>query len=104
MNTRSQTHANWHRLIEEYKKSGLKRSKFCKEKGIPISSFAYYLRTYNKCQSQQKPAFSQVVVQPQIMPPIAEIKIDLPNGIRCQVSSCIHPDQLKKLMGVLLVC
>lgn len=104
MNTRSQKQPDWHKLIEDYKKSGLKRSKFCKEQGIPIPRFAYYLRAYNKCQPQQKPSFSQVVVQPQIMPSKAEIKIDLPNGIRCQVPSCIHPDQLRKLMGALLIC
>ena len=104
MNTHPQTPADWHKLIEEYKKSSLKRSKFCKEKGIPISRFAYYLYSYNKSKPQKKPEFSEVIVQPQIIPTIAEIKIDLPNGIRCQIPSCIHPDQLKKLMGALLVC
>ncbi len=76
MNAHPQTHTDWHKLIEEYKKSGLKRSKFCKEKGMPVSRFAYYLQAYN---AQQKPAFSQVVVQSQIIS-TTKIKIDLPNS------------------------
>lgn len=33
-----------------------------------------------------------------------EIKIELPNGFRCQVSCDIPPEVLKKIMGALLSC
>jgi hypothetical protein len=107
MNSQQKTREEWYLHIEEHKKSGLTQVEFCKQKGLVLANFVYYLQQYrkqNNILSKESHSFSPVVVQTQNNSSSNEIKIDLPNGFRCQVSCNTHPDQLKKILGVLLLC
>jgi hypothetical protein len=106
MSNQPKTREEWFKLIEEYKKSGLKQSIFCKQKELVPSRLSYYFQRYHQQQKNtalQPPSFSQVMVQLPT-PSVNEIKIELPNGFRCFVPSNIQPEQLKRMLGVLLTC
>lgn len=100
------TREEWYSLIEEYKSSSLTQVNFCKQKSLILARFAYYLQQYRKKDQgklSQSPAFNEVIVK-EGNSSQGEIKIELPNGFRCQVSSNIYPEQLKKILGAILTC
>lgn len=99
---------DWFLLIEEYESSKQTRSEFCRQKGLIISRFSYYLHSYRKKNNssinKEAPSFSQVTISQPASSSNQEIKIELPNGFRCQVPFSISPEALKKIMGALLSC
>lgn len=98
----------WFALVKEFEQSHTTQINFCKQKGLIFSRFTYYVQIYRKnikpASKQEAPRFSQVVVSQPLSSSQHEIKIDLPNGFRCQISPSISPEALKKIMGVLLSC
>lgn len=55
MNDQPKTREEWFKLIEEYKKSGLKQSTFCKQRDLVPSRFSYYFQRYCKQQKNTSP-------------------------------------------------
>ncbi len=100
--------AEWFLIIEEYQNSNLTQSEFCKQNNVVLAKFVYYLQIYrkqNNIKSQkEKPSFSEISISQPISSAASEIKIELPNGFRCQVPSSISPEVLKKILGALLSC
>lgn len=100
--------AEWFALIEEFEKSNLSQINFCRQKGLILSRFTYYVQIYRKIKApspQRKTScFSPVIVSQSPSAATSDIKIELPNGFRCQVASTIAPDILKKILGALLSC
>lgn len=108
MENSPKSRTEWFALVKEFEQSDITQTDFCKQKGLILGRFTYYVRIYRKdmkpAPTCESPSFSQVVVK---QPPIAsqsEIKIELPNGFRCQVPSSISPEALKKIVGALLSC
>lgn len=100
--------SEWFLLVDEHQNSRLTHANFCKEKNISLAKFSYYLKIYRKLNNmpikKEKPLFSEVLIPKTISLSAAEIKIELPNGFKCQVSSAVSPDAFKKILGVLLSC
>ncbi len=97
----------WFALVKEFEQSNTTQINFCKQRGLILARFTYYVQIYRKniqpTSKQEAPSFSQVINQP-FGSSQHEIKIDLPNGFRCQIQSSILPETLKKIMGALLSC
>lgn len=106
MNKQPKTRSEWNGLIEEYQKSHLTQPAFCKEKGLILHRFVYSIQRYRKQNklSQPSPSFSPVVIKPSAHSSHSEIKIELPNGLRCQVPTTLSLDSIKELLGALLRC
>lgn len=98
----------WFLVIEEYQNSNLTQAEFCNQNNLTLAKFVYYLQIYrkqNNIKSQkEKPSFSDISISQPISSAASEIKIEFPNGFRCQVSSSISPEALKKILGALLSC
>lgn len=107
MNDGPKTRQEWQIVVGEFLNSGLTQKEFCRQKNLILARFVYYLQLHRK-QSQtnlsQESSFSEVVVKKSTKASQDEIKIELPNGFRCQVVSDIHPEHLKKILGALLTC
>lgn len=100
--------SEWFALVKEFEQSEMSQISFCAQKGIILSRFTYYVQLYRKTikptPKQEAPSFSEVAVNQSPSTSPHEIKIDLPNGFRCQVPSSISSEALKKIMGTLLTC
>jgi hypothetical protein len=98
----------WFALVKEFERSNITQVEFCKQKSLILSRFTYYVQIYRKhiklLPESEFPSFSQVVAKESLSSFQSEIKIELPNGFRCQVGSTISPDVLKKIVGALLSC
>jgi len=96
----------WFTLIKEYESSKQTKANFCRQKNLIISRFSYYFQQYQKKNNlvQESPSFSPVTISQLTNSSQHEIKIELPNGFRCQVLSTISPEALKKIIGALLSC
>lgn len=98
----------WFLLVEEHAQSNLTQKEFCKEKDLSLVRFGYYAQRYRKQNVNkellQPSTFSEVFVQSKPNSITHEIKIELPNGFRCNVSSAIQADHLKKILGAILSC
>lgn len=108
MNDGPKMRAEWQIVVVEFLNSGLTQKEFCKQKGLILGRFVYYLQLHRKQYQVKSPqdtsTFSEVIVKKSATSSADEIKIELPNGFRCQVACDIHPDQLKKILGTLLTC
>ena len=96
----------WLALVKEYENSNFSQSEFCKERNLTLHKFVYYrqqLRLQNDKSSVQH-SFTPVVVSSSQKINANEIKIELPNGFCCYVSSNIQSEHLKKLLGTILSC
>lgn len=100
--------SEWFLIIEEYRNSHLTQAEFCKQKNLVLGRFVYYLKNYRKRNNlraqREKPSFSEISVSHSVSGISNEIKIELPNGFRCQVPSTISMEALKKLLGALISC
>jgi hypothetical protein len=98
-------YAKWKELIAEHAKSGLSRVAFCKHHHLSVSKFKYYSRVI---PSQEKRGADNVFSAIQIKPPepcgSSDIKILLPNGFQCIISSTTPVSPVKRLLEVLLSC
>ena len=96
----------WFALVNEFEQSNITQKDFCKQKGLILGRFTYYVQIYRQSKKptskNELPSFTQVTVNQSSFQ--HEIKVELPNGFRCQVPSSILPEALKKIMGVLLSC
>ncbi len=108
MENEPKNRSDWHLVIEEYQNSNLTQAEFCKQKNLVLCKFVYYLQSYRKQNNikaqREKPSFAEITISQQLASSASEIKIELPNGFRCQVPSTVSPDALKKIMGALLSC
>lgn len=100
------TREEWFALVNEYENSNFTQAEFCKKRNLTLHKFVYYrqqLRSQN-VKSTTEHSFTPVVVNQAHKASSSEIKIELPNGFSCYVSSTISPDYLKKLLGAILSC
>jgi hypothetical protein len=107
MENSPKSRSEWFALAKEFEQSKTTQINFCKQKGIIRSRFTYYVQIYRKDINptpKETPSFSQVVVNQPLSSSQQEIKIELPNGFRCQIPLNISSEALKKLIGALLSC
>jgi hypothetical protein len=108
MENSPKTRSEWFALVKEFERSHTTQINFCKQKGLILGRFTYYVQVYRKdtnpTPKKEAPSFSQVVVNQPLSSSQYEIKIELPNGFRCQVPSNMSSEALKKIVGALLSC
>lgn len=100
------TRDEWYQIVEEFEKSKLTQATFCKQKGLSLCRFGYYVKKLRilKTTEFSKPSFSSVVMQRDNNLKVHEIKVELPNGFKCYLPTTIHSEQLKKILSALLTC
>ena len=108
MTQKPASRVQWRTVIESYQNSNLSQKQFCIEQGLVHHCFVYYLRQYRK-QTQtlslnKSPSFSNVIINPPHKSVMHEVKIELPNGFRCQMPCTVPSEQLKNIIGALLSC
>lgn len=100
--------AQWRQYIEDYKKSGLSQSAFCKERNIDLKKFYYYNGSFKNKENiptkktvpfePVKIALNDKAIQ------TAEIKLTLPNGFQCILPSHLESALIKRWVEALLAC
>lgn len=101
--TQPQSREEWFNLVKEQAASGLTQTAFCKQRNLVFCRFGYYKKQYTLESDPQTKAFSPVLVNT-ASDTKCEIKIELPNGFRCHVSSAVTSEKLKQIVTVLLSC
>ena len=109
---RADRHAKWYELIEQQEKSGLSQTEFCKLHDLSKSNFVYYKGVIksksvieeHKIKGELSPVFSAVQIKRPESNAASDIKIILPNGFQCFISSALDMSQVKRLMEALLSC
>jgi hypothetical protein len=99
--------AKWRNLVEEQETSGLTQSVFCKERNLVLSQFVYYrglIKAKESASVVSTDSFTPIQVNKSESNIASEIRIVLPNGFQCFVSSRIDVLQIKRLVEVLLIC
>lgn len=100
-------HAKWRSLIEEQESSGLNQSEFCKKRNLVLSQFVYYrglIKAKESAGVVNPKSFMPVQISKPEINTASEIRIALPNGFQCSISSRIEVSQIKRLVEVLLSC
>lgn len=83
---------NWEEIFIQYKASGLSQPAFCRSNNLSNNQFHYRWHEYNKALKAQAvgPRFESIlVVSTDTRPLVAskmQVKIHLPNQIRCDVA------------------
>lgn len=98
--------SEWKILIENQEKSTLTQKAFCAQRNLSLPQFVYY-RSVIKSQEKtnlDKKLFSPVQIKNPESTKSSEIKIILPNGFQCIISSTINVTHVKQLMEALLSC
>ena len=109
MNTNKKTNgrAKWEALIDEQERSGKTQKKFCIERGLVLSQFAYY-RSVLKSRAIAPPratsAITPIIIKPTRKASESSINITLPNGFRCELVAGAEVSYVKRLIEVLLSC
>lgn len=96
----------WEELISKQEKSGLSQKEFCKQNNIRLPQLGYHrglIKSKERIKKNQK-LFSEVQIKQPTLNVTSEIKIILPNGFQCFISSTIDTLQVKRLMEALLSC
>ncbi len=88
----------WLKTIEEWESSGLKRNEFCTQKGLNVSTFAYWKHRIKKEAVIDKDA-PLVKLPLQISANISEIIIDQPHSYRIHSPRGYDSNTLKRLLS-----
>jgi len=107
MKTDRDRRAKWRNLVEEQAASGLTQAAFCKEGNLVLSQFVYYrglIRAKENKSAASNQTFTPIQVSKIDSNSASEIRIILPNGFQCYVSSRIEVLQIKRLVEALLTC
>lgn len=105
--TKMERCAKWQSLIEGHEKSGLSQKEFCQVHDLVLSQFVYYrskLKTKECDRAKAAELFSPIQIKKDKRNSTIEVKIILPNGFQCFVSSLIEYSHLKSMIEVLLSC
>lgn len=110
---------DWPNHIVNYRKSGLTKSAYCSVHELPLESFQYHYRRWNKESKLSRTSdnsppvseFSPVIltekpktesVKPRSLRSTASgVELQLANGIRCKVEANFCQETLKQVMEVL---
>jgi len=104
---REDRRAKWQSLVEEQEISGLTQSVFCKSRNLVLSQFVYYrglIKAKESTNAVGVKSFTPIQVSKIESNSASEIRIVLPNGFQCYVSSRVEVLQIKRLVEVLLTC
>ena len=108
MDNEPKNRAEWFLTVEAYQRSNLTQVEFCKQNNLILAKFAYYLQAYRRKDNPQipkvTPSFSKITLRGPSNSSGQDIKIELPNGFRCEISSSLSAEVIKRIVGALLSC
>jgi hypothetical protein len=85
------------RLLDEYRRSGEKRTAFCRRVGIPVTSLDYYVR---RQALQARPRLARVKLAAQSSDPTATFALVLRNGRRIETNWNFPGADLARLIRI----
>jgi hypothetical protein len=87
-------------FIMEWEESGQSQKLFCREKGIPVSKFYYWLRKYRRSQSNQAVTdFAPVRIRQSNG--IGGLDIQYPNGVVVRLHAPVDMSMLRAMIQLL---
>ncbi len=89
--------AAWFKIIEDYSASGESQVNYCKQRGIKMDHFAYYLGRWRKANTTKIAAPSFVELQV-LDTPHDKWLLNIGLGIKLEVPSCTSMQQLTELI------
>ena len=98
---------HWREVMKDFEASGLSQSKYCELKNISYRKFKYYRYQINKSSKPPTPEFAPIKIAASTSPNQASFgsyKIQLQNGIRCEIPLDYQETSLTHLLGVLIRC
>lgn len=98
---------HWRAIVEKQEESVLSQVEYCKQNNLVISQFTYYrglIKANERTASPKLNVFTPVKINKTEQSPSSEIRILLPNGFQCFISSHIDTIHIKRLMEALLSC
>lgn len=105
--------AEWEKLIEEQKLSGLSKAEFCKRKGMKPARFYYYegeLRKKEFKKASDNSSFIPIKLKNSVLATNkntdnqSSIRIIFKNGTECLIPEGINKNYLKEIIEVLQQC
>ena len=103
----------WAEIMSDWARSGLSQAAFCKERGIPYSTFQYWRSRRKAREKWDARSLEPASVPPPFLPvqvvqsrPVAEearqgLTVLLPGGYRIEVGADFEPEVLRKIISAL---
>lgn len=82
--------------VEDWQASGLTQLSYCKEQGLKVPTFSYWVQKYYK-QSRQDNTSSFVCISKQALVANQEYELVYPNGVKLR----LHTDNLSELHSLI---
>jgi hypothetical protein len=92
--------AEMRRMLEEYESSGLTRREFCRRRGIPVTTFDYWLREHAMRPRNQERRPRMVAVEVANAEAGPNFKLSLANGRRIECSWRFADAELARLIRI----
>jgi hypothetical protein len=97
------------RLVEEFKRSGMKRSQFCRQRQLALSTLKRHLASESAAAAARRPADSRLVPvevlksrgKPQTAAKAGGVAILLAGGRRIEVPPAFDPQTLNRVVRIL---
>lgn len=86
-------------LVEQWLKSGEKQADFCQFHSVRLSTFSYWVKKFREDQGSDGQKSSGFVSLSVAVPPVSEIKLTFPNGVKIQMGSSVNASFLRELAG-----
>lgn len=93
--------------IAKWREGGLKMSQYCKEAGIPISTFSAWVKQGSKAKTEPSPKFKRVVMQPAMKlteDKLAAIEFIMNDKMKIKLHSIPSAEMIIAITKVLMSC
>jgi hypothetical protein len=90
------TRNDWRQLIQEWEKSGLAQTTFCRERDLVLHQFTYYRHVFLKERPSQSPLMPVRVNSTQA--PSSHFILHLQNGMKLSIPSAYDESSLIQLL------
>jgi hypothetical protein len=111
MQTSEERYADWKKVIEKQKTSGLSQAAFCKAKGIKDKHFYYYANKLNQPKDKRfsnVENFVPIEIKPSTFVSLPSesvaLRLILKNGIECVLVEGVSSQRIREVVEVLLQC
>ena len=91
---------HWKKKFQDWEKSGLTRTQFCRKHQIPVSTFDYWRQRIRKAMEnfgKQEPGLVKLTVTPEPPKPVI-YSVIFSNGTNLQVPDNYSSESLKRLI------
>jgi len=94
---KSHPSAFWQKHVQEWRQSGLKQAKYCREQGFVQSQFGYWVRKLTQQPAARPEEFVEVSERVPLAPSVFAFDVEIPGGIRLRLDNA-DPEILKMVL------